>query len=191
MFKVCQVLRTVVRENKRKAKQHEIRQLFDYWASKSQHLFRPELSNEDYFAEFWRIFDATICCHDESPLDIAYQRAKEGPPPPGHERIESDQIKLLASFCYQLSLITGGTFFLSARDAAKYFPEVKRRQITTRLGYLARKEIGVLKLLEKGKRTTRKASTYEYVLTEKPVSVNESSERKSYDTINPCSPAPA
>ena len=166
MFKVSQVLKTVERENNRKLKQDEIRQIFDCWASRAHHHFRPELTYEDYFAEFWRIFDATKCCHDESPLKEAFERAKQAPLPPGHERIESKEIKLLASFCYQLSLITGGTFYLGGRDAVKYFPEVKRRHTATRLGYLARKEIGILKLIEKGKLAARKASVYEYIGTD-------------------------
>ena len=168
MFKVSQVLKTVERENNRKLKQDEIRQIFDYWASRACHHFRPELTYEDYFAEFWRIFDATKSCHDESPLKEAFERAKQAPLPPGHERIESNEIKLLASFCYQLSLITGGTFYLGGRDAVKYFPEIKRRQTATRLGYLAREEIGILKLLEKGKLATHKASVYEYIGSKQP-----------------------
>ena len=166
MFKVSQVLKTVERDNNRKLKQDEIRQIFDYWASRACHHFRPELTYEDYFAEFWRIFDATKSCHDESPLKEAFERAKQAPLPPGHERIESDEIKLLASFCYQLSLITGGTFFITAEDAAKFFAEVGTRQMNTRLVYLAREQIGVLKRLEKGR--TGKASVYEYIGTEQP-----------------------
>ena len=166
MFKLSQVLKTVERENNRKLKQDEIRQIFDYWASRSRHHFRPDQPYEDYFAEFWRIFDATKCCHDESPLKEAFERAKLAPLPPGHERIESDEIKLLASFCYQLSLINGETFFITAEDAAKFFAEVGTRQMNTRLVYLAREQIGVLKRLEKGR--TGKASVYEYIGTEQP-----------------------
>ena len=36
------------------------------------------------------------------------------------------------------------------------------------IGYLAREEIGILKLLEKGKLATHKASVYEYIGTEQP-----------------------
>ncbi len=177
MFKLSQVLKTVERENNRKLTQYEIRQIFDHWASRAHHHFRPELTYEDYFAEFWRIFDATKCCHDESPLKEAFERAKQAPLPPGHERIESDEIKLLASFCYQLSLITGGTFFITAKDAAKLFTQVGTRQMNTRLGYLAREEIGVLKRFEKGR--PGKASVYEYIGTEQPLKHQNSKTEES------------
>ena len=108
------------------------------------------------------MFDATKCCHDESPLELAYKMAIISDYPPGHEQLDSEDFKSLASFCYQLSIITGGQFFLKAEDAARYFP-IKRRQMNNRLKYLAREEIGILRLIEKGSRTKKKASVYIYI----------------------------
>ena len=162
LFGVAQVMRSIERDLGRKMSKDEIKQLFDYWASLSNKFFRPELTYEDYFAELWRIFDVTKFCHDESPLEIAYRNSLEAGYPPGHEQLNSEAFKSLASFCYQLSRLTGGQFFLKAEDAARYFP-IKRRQMANRLHHLAREEIGILRLIEKGCPKKKKASVYMYI----------------------------
>ena len=162
MFKVCRVLRTVERDYKRTLTESELRQVFDYWASKSKAYLRPEMSHEDYFAEFWRIFDATKSCHDQTALSDAYNRMRTAGYPPGHERLKDENHKQLASFCYQLSLLSpDGTFFLTGKDVEKFFPRVGEKQNRTLLRYMCREQIGILKRISKGH--TGRASVYIYI----------------------------
>ncbi len=164
MFNICRLLRTVERKIERKLQLKEIRQMFDHWAARSARYFRPELSTEDYFAEFLTIYDATKYAHDESPVAAAYALALKAPPPPGHEKLETDDFKLLAGVCYQLQLLEGDNFYLSCRTAAKFFKTVSYKTLWVRLKYLIR--LGVIKEVEKGR--TGKASVYEYIGTDQP-----------------------
>jgi|GEM_PF-5722793 hypothetical protein len=164
MFNICRLLRTVERKIERKLQLKEIRQMFDHWAARSARYFRPELSTEDYFAEFLTIYDATKYAHDESPVAAAYALALKAPPPPGHEKLETGDFKLLAGVCYQLQLLKGGNFYLSCRTAAKFFKTVSYKTLWVRLKYLIR--MGVIKEVEKGR--TGKASVYEYIGTDQP-----------------------
>ena len=188
LFNISRLLRTVERKAGRRLKLQELRQMFDYWAKRSFRYFRPELSAEDYLAQFLTIYDTTKYAHDESPVAAAYALALKAPPPPGHEKLETDDFKLLAGLCYQLQILEGGNFYLSCRTAAKFFKTVSHITLWIRLKHLAR--MGIIKEVETGNLRTRKASTYEYVLTEKPASKNEAPERRSYDTIHSCSPTP-
>ena len=166
MFNVCRLLKTVEREINRSLELKELRQMFDYWATEANRYFRPNKSNEDYFAEFVTIFDSTKFAHDESPLIAAYKLALKSPPPPGHEKLGTKDFKLLAGVCYQMHLLFGGPFYLSCRKAAEILGGVAFKQFSIRLKYLVR--IGILRLVEKGGPKNYKASTYEYILTDQP-----------------------
>jgi len=166
MFNVCRLLKTVEREINRSLELKELRQMFDYWATEANRYFRTNITNEDYFAEFVTIFDSTKFAHDESPVLAAYKLALSAPPPPGHEKLETDDFKLLAGVCYQLHLLFGGAFFLSCRKAADIIQDVTYKTLSVRLKYLVR--IGILRLVEKGGPKNYKASTYKYILTDQP-----------------------
>lgn len=162
MFNICRLLKTAEREIRRSLELYEIRQVFNYWADKAKRFFKENKTNEDYFAEFVTIFDATKFAHDESPVTVAYKLARESPPPPGYEKLETDDFVLLAGVCYQLHLISGGPFYLSCRKAAEVLKGVGFNRISVRLRYLVR--LGLLRIVEKGGPKSYKASTYEYIL---------------------------
>ena len=129
-------------------------EVFDVWWQQSRSHTRPNLSADDYYAEFLRAFRGIRNDHLIDAL-----RASAGLQAPGTENLRTDSTKRFAAFCFCLQG-QEDSFFLSCRAAAKVFL-VSYRDTNRWLSTL--ETIGILAVISKGSKATSHATVYRYV----------------------------
>jgi hypothetical protein len=105
----------------RAATQRELEFVFDRWSLVARRFWRPELTRDDYYAEFLEMYSYIRVGLDENPIDLAFKRAKAAPLPrvPG---FADERVRLLAAICREMHDITGGRpFFLPTRKLGETF----------------------------------------------------------------------
>jgi hypothetical protein len=93
----------------------ELEAVFDRWSLVAREFWRPELTRDDYYAEFLEAYSYARIGLDQNPIELAVSRAKASPLPqvPG---FSDERIRLLAAICREMQQITGANpFFLPTR----------------------------------------------------------------------------
>src|SRR5439155_14270711 len=89
--------------------------VFERWAERARQFWRPELTRDDYYAEFLTAYSYTQMGLHENPLDLAVSRAQAAPLPEVPS-FSDKRIRLLVSICRELQKMTGANpFYLPTR----------------------------------------------------------------------------
>jgi hypothetical protein len=93
----------------------ELQFIFDRWCVVARRFWRPELTRDDYYAEFLEAYSYARLGLDEDPLAVAISRAK-AVPLPQVQGFTDERIRLLAAICPEMQVLTGNSpFFLPTR----------------------------------------------------------------------------
>ena len=93
----------------------ELEFVFDRWCLYARKFWRPELTRDDYYAEFLEACSYARYGLDENPMEAAVIRAKARPLPQV-VGFSDERIRLLVAICRELQQITGAApFFLPTR----------------------------------------------------------------------------
>src|SRR6516225_3582341 len=115
LFNLGRLVKSYENAVARLATKQEPEFVFDRWAELSCRFWRPELTRDDYYAEFLMAYSYARIGLTENPLELAVSRAKAAPLPdvPG---FTNERIRLLVAICRELQEITGGSpFYLPTR----------------------------------------------------------------------------
>ena len=89
--------------------------VFDRWCLVARRFWRPELTRDDYYAEFLEACSYARIGLDENPIELAVSRAKAAPLPQVRG-FTDERIRLLVAICREMQQITGANpFFLPTR----------------------------------------------------------------------------
>jgi hypothetical protein len=89
--------------------------VFDRWCLVARRFWRPELTRDDYYAEFLEACSYARIGLDENPIEVAVSRAK-AVPLPQVRGFTGERIRLLVAICREMQQITGvNPFYLPTR----------------------------------------------------------------------------
>jgi hypothetical protein len=89
--------------------------VFDRWCFVARRFWRPELTRDDYYAEFLEACSYARIGLDENPIEVAVSRAK-AVPLPQVRGFTDERIRLLVAICREMQQITGvNPFYLPTR----------------------------------------------------------------------------
>ena len=115
LFKLARLVRSYESVVGRLGTKAELQFVFERWAERARQFWRPELTRDDYYAEFLTAYSYAQMGLHENPLDLAVSCAKAAPLPevPG---FSDERIRLLVAICRELQKMTGtNPFFLPTR----------------------------------------------------------------------------
>jgi hypothetical protein len=136
-------------------------QVFLPWYTANPHL-RPGQSQDDYWFEFLRAYDAVQYPLGETFLDRAWQAAEQTTLPQVAMQFEDPEVRQLVLWCRELQRLAGdAVFFLSTRSVQARFGLRHPMQAWRRLYGLCRAKI--LDPVEKGDVNGKKATRYRYL----------------------------
>ena len=118
LFNLGRLVKSYEKAVGRPATPAELQCVFDRWCLLSRRFWRPELTRDDYYAEFLDAYSYARMGLDENPIELAVCRAKAAllPQVPG---FTDERVRLLVAICRELQQITGGNpFFLPTRKLA-------------------------------------------------------------------------
>jgi hypothetical protein len=115
LFKLARLVKDYENAVGRAATRQELEFIFDRWCSVSERFWRPELTRDDYYAEFLEAYGyARIGLH-ENPIDVAFKRAKAAPLPQV-QGFRGEPVRMLVAICCEMQVLTGDSpFFLPTR----------------------------------------------------------------------------
>jgi hypothetical protein len=112
LFKLARLVKSYERAIARSANPCELEFVFDRWCSVASRCWRPELTRDDYYAEF---LEAYTYAHTGLTIELAVSRAKAGPLPEV-QGFTNARVQLLVAICREMQEITGASaFFLPTR----------------------------------------------------------------------------
>ena len=115
LFKLARLVKDCENAVGRRATQPELGCAFDRWAEVSCQFWRPELTRDDYYAEFLMAYSYARIGLAKNPLELAVSRAKAAPLP-DVAGFSNKRIRLLVAICRELQGITGAKpFYLPTR----------------------------------------------------------------------------
>jgi len=115
LFKLARLVRSYENAVGRPATVQELGFVFDRWCLVARRFWRPELTRDDYYAEFLEAYSYARFGLDENPIELAVSRAKAGPLPEV-QGFTDERIRLVVAICRELQKITGANpFFLPTR----------------------------------------------------------------------------
>jgi hypothetical protein len=116
LFKLAQFVRDYESAVARDASDREKTCVFERWCQGARRFWRPELSRDDYYAEFLMADSYARIGLSENPLELAVSRAKDAPLPEV-KGFTSERVRLLAAICRELQRMTGKSpFFVPTRS---------------------------------------------------------------------------
>jgi hypothetical protein len=93
--------------------------VFDRWCLVTSRFWRPELTRDDYYAEFLEACSYARIGLDENPIEVAVSLAKTAPLPQVRG-FTDERIRLLVAICREMQGITGAApFFLPTRKLSE------------------------------------------------------------------------
>jgi hypothetical protein len=120
LFNLGRLVRSYEHRVYRPATEQEREFVFDRWAEVSRQFWRPELTRDDYYAEFLMAYSYARIGLTEDPLELALSRAK-AVPLPEVPSFTNARIRLLVAICRELQEITGGSpFYLPTRKLGDF-----------------------------------------------------------------------
>jgi hypothetical protein len=115
LFKLARLVKSYENAVGRPATVQELEFVFDRWCLVARRFWRPELTRDDYYAEFLEAYSYARIGLDENPIELAVSRAK-ATPLPDVEGFTNERIRLLVAICREMQLLTGDSpFFLPTR----------------------------------------------------------------------------
>lgn len=115
LFKLARLVKSYESVVGRPATRAELQFVFERWAEGARQFWRPELSRDDYYAEFLMAYSYAQMGLHENPLDLAVSRAKAAPLPEVPS-FSDKRVRLLVSICRELQKMTGANpFYLPTR----------------------------------------------------------------------------
>jgi hypothetical protein len=115
LFKLARLVRTYESVAGRPATKGELQFVFERWAERARQFWRPELTRDDYYAEFLTAYSYAEMGLHENPLDLAVSCAKTGPLPKVPSFTDK-RIRLLVAICRELQKLTcANPFYLPTR----------------------------------------------------------------------------
>jgi hypothetical protein len=115
LVKLARLVKSYEHTIGRAAAPEELEFIFDRWSVVARRFWRPDLTRDDYYAEFLEIYSYVRIGLDENPIELAFSRAKAGPLPQV-QGFTDERVRLLAAICREMDDITGGRpFFLPTR----------------------------------------------------------------------------
>jgi hypothetical protein len=102
LFRLARLVRSYESVVGRTATKSELQFVFERWAEGARQFWRPELTRDDYYAEFLTAYSYAQMGLHENPLDLAVSRSRAAPLPevPG---FSNKRVRLLAAICRELS----------------------------------------------------------------------------------------
>lgn len=91
--------------------------VFDRWCLVARRFWRPELTRDDYYAEFLEACSYARMGLDENPIEVAVTRAKAAPLAQV-QGFTDERIRLLVAICREMQQIAN-SFFLPTRKLAE------------------------------------------------------------------------
>jgi hypothetical protein len=113
LFKLARLVKSYENAISRPATELERQFVFDRWCLVARRFWRPELTRDDYYAEFLEAYSYARMGLDENPIEVAVSRAKAAPLPQV-QGFTDDRIRLLVAICREMQQITN-SFFLPTR----------------------------------------------------------------------------
>jgi hypothetical protein len=115
LFKLARLVKSYENAIGRPATVLERQFVFDRWCLLARRCWRPELTRDDYYAEFLDACSYARIGLDENPIEVAVSRAKAAPLPQV-QGFTDERIRLLVAICREMQQITGANpFFLPTR----------------------------------------------------------------------------
>ena len=115
LFKLARLVRSYENVVGRPATKAELQFIFERWAERARQFWRPELTRDDYYAEFLTAYSYAQMGLHENPLDLAVSCAKAAPLPEVPS-FSDKRIRLLVAICRELQKMTGANpFYLPTR----------------------------------------------------------------------------
>ena len=116
LFKLARLVKGYADATGRAATPPELEFVFDRWSVVARQFWRPELTRDDYYAEFLEACSYARIGLNENPIEVAFKRAKVAPLPEV-QGFTDERVRLLAAICREMHDITGGRlFFLPTRS---------------------------------------------------------------------------
>jgi len=106
LFKLGRLVKSYVNAVDRSATARELEFVFNRWCLVARRYWRPELTRDDYYAEFLEVYSYVRMGLDENPIELAFSRAKSAPLPELHG-FSDERIRLLAAICRKMQVLTG------------------------------------------------------------------------------------
>ena len=113
LFKLARLVRSYENAMGRPATELERQFVFDRWCLFARRFWRPELTRDDYYAEFLEASSYARMGLDENPIEVAVSRAKAAPLPQV-QGFTDERIRLLVAICHEIQQ-TVSSFFLPTR----------------------------------------------------------------------------
>jgi hypothetical protein len=115
LFNLARLVKSYENAIGRAATEIERLLVFDRWCLVASRFWRPELTRDDYYAEFLEACSYARIGLDENPIEVAVSRAKAAPLPQV-QGFTDERIRLLVAICREMQQITGANpFFLPTR----------------------------------------------------------------------------
>jgi hypothetical protein len=115
LFRLARLVKGCENTVGRAATERELEFVFNRWCFSSRRFWRPELTRDDYYAEFLEAYGYARIGLDENPIEVAVSRAKASPLPQV-QGFTDERIRLLVAICRELQKITDpNPFFLPTR----------------------------------------------------------------------------
>ena len=121
LLKLARLVKGYENDVGRLATLQELELAFDRWAFVARPYWRPELTRDDYYAEFLEAYSYARVGLDENPIEIALGRANLAQLPQV-QGFAGENIRLLAAICREMQALTGhNPFFLPTRKIGEIF----------------------------------------------------------------------
>ena len=115
LFKLARLVKSYEKAIGRLATVLERQFVFDRWCLVARRFWRPELTRDDYYAEFLEACSYARIGLDENPIEVAVSRAKSDPLPQV-QGFTDERIRLLVAICREIQQLTeDNPFFLPTR----------------------------------------------------------------------------
>jgi hypothetical protein len=115
LFNLARLVKSYENAIGRSATELERLFVFDRWCLVARRFWRPELTRDDYYAEFLEACSYARIGLDENPIEVAVSRAKSDPLPQV-QGFTDERIRLLVAICREIQQLTGDNpFFLPTR----------------------------------------------------------------------------
>jgi hypothetical protein len=162
LFNLARTVKALELQVARKWPMDKRKELFMHWYERAKPFLNPSQSQDDYWFEFLEAYDNANHPFGVNVITDAWDAANSKEPPDVARQFDSDQIRLLVSFCRELQVLCGDrSFFLASRTVKRLFELDSHVTGARWLKGLCR--TGILKVVEQGGRETNKATRFRYL----------------------------
>ena len=122
LFTLARAIKAIEKKEGSPMPARRAKALFDKWHELARPFLQADQNKDGYYFEFLSSLDGVRYPMGESVLSDAWKTAQEAMAPPEADQVDSAEVKLLVSFCYQLQRLGGQPhFYLSCRTVQNLF----------------------------------------------------------------------